>query len=118
MICCGTAKIVQRIARDAAAEVDVQIHRTLPPVLRRLKAEGYRVVVLEQASGSTCLYDLRFARKTVLVAGNERQGVSEEVLQLADEVAEIPVHGPPHSHNVATAVSMALYEYCRQFPAG
>jgi len=24
----------------------------------------------------------------------------------------------PYSYNVATATSMALYEYCRQYPAG
>ncbi|MEM1304885.1 MAG: TrmH family RNA methyltransferase, partial [Planctomycetota bacterium] len=29
-----------------------------------------------------------------------------------------PVWGLPHSYNVATATCMALYEYCRQFPAG
>ena len=39
-------------------------------------------------------------------------------LALLDEAIEIPVWGLPHSYNAATATCMALYEYCRQFPAG
>ena len=50
--------------------------------------------------------------------GNERLGLTDESLNLLDRVVEIPVYGLPYSHNVATAVAMALYEYCRQFPRG
>ena len=72
---------------------------------------------LEQTSGSQCLYTFPFAR-TALVVGNERQGLEEDVLHLVHQVVEIPVYGLPYAHNVATATAMALYEYCRQFPAG
>ena len=58
-----------------------------------------------------------FERKTVLVVGNERPGLADDVLALLDHVVEIPVYGLPYSYNVATAAAMALYEYCRQFPA-
>ena len=54
----------------------------------------------------------------MLLVGHERNGLSEEVLRQLDQVVEIPVYGLPHSYNVATAVDMALYEYCRQFPEG
>ena len=37
---------------------------------------------------------------------------------MLDDVVEIPVWGMPYSYNVATATAMALYEYCRQYPAG
>jgi tRNA G18 (ribose-2'-O)-methylase SpoU len=50
--------------------------------------------------------------------GNERLGLSQEILDLLDDVIEIPVWGMPHSYNAATATNMALYEYCRQFPTG
>ena len=59
-----------------------------------------------------------FVRRTVLVVGNERTGLNDEILPLLDDVVEIPVFGLPHSFNVATATSMAMYEYCRQFPHG
>ncbi len=118
LICCGTAKVVSKIARDSCETLDIEIHRTLAPVLRRLAGEGYQLVGLEQTSGSESLYTFPFERKTVLVIGNERTGIDPEVLRLLHRVVEIPVYGLPYSHNAATATAMALYEYCRQYAEG
>ncbi len=114
MIVCGKPKIDRKIARDAIDQVHVDFRRSLPPVLRKLKADGYQLVGLEQTTGSQCLYDFRFQPRTVLVIGHERLGITEDVLKLLDYVVEIPVYGLPHSYNAATATAMALYEYCRQ----
>lgn len=118
LILTGAAKLINKIARDGAEALPLSIHRTLPPVLQRLRAEGYRLVGLEQTTGSVSLYTHAFERRTALVVGNERLGLSEEVLDLLDDVVEIPVYGMPHSYNAAIATSIALYEYCRQFPRG
>jgi tRNA G18 (ribose-2'-O)-methylase SpoU len=118
VIACGTARIDQKIARDGADTVEIEVHRTLPPVLKRLRDEGYQLVGLEQTSGSQCLFDFHFERKTALVVGNERLGLEQDVLALVHQTVEIPVYGLPYAHNVATATAMALYEYCRQFPQG
>jgi tRNA G18 (ribose-2'-O)-methylase SpoU len=114
MIVCGKPKIDRKIARDAMDQVQVDFRRSLAPLLRQLKTEGYELVGLEQTSGSQCLYDFRFQPRTVLVIGHERLGITEDVLKLLNHVVEIPVYGLPHSHNAATAAAMALYEYCRQ----
>ena len=116
LICCGHAKIVDKIARDGADTVAIEVHRTLPPVLRKLKSSGYRLVGLEQTSGSQNLHTYHFERRTALVIGNERLGLTEEELRPLDDVVEIPVYGLPYAYNVATATAMAVYEYCRQFP--
>lgn len=118
MICCGNAKVIGKIARDAAEALDIEIHRTLPPVLKRLGEEGFEIVALEQSVNSVSIFEFAFQRKTVLVLGNERTGVEEEVLRLADRTVEIPVYGLPYAHNAATAAAMALYEFCRQYPRG
>lgn len=118
VICSGNAKVVGKIARDALGAVEVEVHRTLPPVLERLRGEGYQLVGLEQTADSECLYTFPFQRRSVLVIGNERLGIEEAVLRLLDRTVEIPVYGLPYAHNAATAAAMALYEYCRQFPRG
>ena len=118
VICCGTAKVIDRIARDGADSVELKTHRTLPPVLKKLREEGYSLVGLEQTTNSQLIYDFEFPRRTVLVVGNERQGLTQPELDLLDAVVEIPVDGLPHSHNVATAAAIAMYEYCRQLPQG
>ena len=118
VIACGSPKIDKTIARDGADQVEIEVHRTLPPVLKELKAEGYTLVGLEQATHSVSLHDYRFPRRTALVLGNERLGLTDEELKLVDVVVEIPVWGMPHAYNVATSAAMAMYEYCRQWPQG
>jgi tRNA G18 (ribose-2'-O)-methylase SpoU len=118
VICCGNAKILPDVARDIGDAVRIETHRTLPPVLERLRGEGFQLVGLEQTTGSQPLYGFPFQRKTVLVVGNERAGIEQEVLRLLAHVVEIPVYGMPYAHNVATAAAIAMYEYCRQFPRG
>ncbi len=118
MVVCGAARLIDKIARDAAQELTVEVRRTLPPVLTALKKEGYRLVGLEQTTQSRSLFEYRFPRRTALVVGNERLGIPAEVLDVLDDVVEIPVYGLPHSYNAASATTMALYEYCRQFPLG
>ena len=118
MICCGNAKLIGKIARDAVEALQIEVHRTLPPLLDKLRSEGYQIVGLEQTTGAASMFEFAFRRRTVLVLGNERAGVEEEVLRLLDHAVEIPVYGLPYAHNAATAAAMALYEYCRQYPRG
>ena len=87
-------------------------------MLKELKAEGYLLVGLEQTTNSASLHDYKFVRRTALVIGNERLGLTEEELRLVDAVVEIPVWGLPFAYNVANATAMAPYEYCQQWPVG
>ncbi len=118
VIACGTAKVIGKIARDGADTVEIEVHRTLPPVLKDLRREGYQLVGLEQTTSSQNLHTFKFQRRTALVIGNERAGITDDILALLDSVVEIPVWGLPYSYNVATATTMAMYEYCKQFPTG
>jgi tRNA G18 (ribose-2'-O)-methylase SpoU len=118
VICCGQGRVEAKIARDGADTVQIEAHRTLPPVLPELREQGYRLVGLEQTTGAVRLPEYCFPRRTALVVGNERLGLEPEVLALLDDVVEIPMFGRPYALNVAMATAMALYEYCRQYPAG
>ncbi|MBL8854493.1 MAG: hypothetical protein JNK57_11045 [Planctomycetaceae bacterium] len=118
MIISGRNKIDPDIARDAIQAVQLETRSSLPPVLKRLAAEGYRIVGLEQTNRSHDLMQYKFERRTVLVLGSERQGITPDVLACLHESVEIPVWGMPYSYNVATAATMAVYEYCRQYPKG
>ncbi|MEQ1828323.1 MAG: TrmH family RNA methyltransferase [Pirellula sp.] len=115
IIQCGPGKVDREIARDAVDVVEILQRRSLAPVLEQLREEGYERVGLEQTTHSTCLFDHRFASKTALVIGAEREGLLQQELDRLDCVVEIPVYGRPLSYNVATATTMAVYEYCRQF---
>ena len=118
LIVCGNPRIDPKIARDSLEQVEIEVRRSLLPVLKRLKSDSFRIVGLEQTSNSISLHNFVFSRRTVLVVGNEREGLSDSILRLLDDVVEIPVFGRPNSYNVASATAMALYEYCRQYPCG
>ena len=118
VIACGTARVDPNIARDGCEHVQLERRRTLLPVLKSLRDEGFRLVALEQTDRSSIIYDYSFPRKTALVIGHERHGIRDEELALVHDAIEIPVYGLPYSYNVATATTMAVYEYCRQYPQG
>ena len=118
IIVCGSTKIDPTIARDSMEQVVVERRRTLLPVLKKLKQQNYRLVGLEQTDRSSGIFEYKFERRTALVIGHERLGITAEELAVVDDVIEIPVYGMPYSYNVVTATTMAVYEYCRQFPSG
>lgn len=118
VIASGNAKIKNSIARDSVDTVKLTVKNSLSPILKKLKKEGYILVGLEQTTNSTILSEYTFSKKSVIVVGSEREGLSQENLDLLDAVVEIPVWGMPYSYNVATATSLAIYEYCRQYPTG
>jgi tRNA G18 (ribose-2'-O)-methylase SpoU len=80
------------------------------PAVASRRAAGWRVVVVEQGEGSTPWCDVDYGSRTVLVFGHERAGVRDALVDLAHEVAELPVRGVTNSLNVATCASAVLYE--------
>ena len=52
-----------------------------------------------------------------LVLGGEFDGVSQDVVDLADAVIEIPMRGMTNSINVSTAAAIVLYELSRRAEA-
>ncbi len=118
ILAAGSGKIDPKIARDAVESVTIQWRRSLLPTIRKKRAEGFRLVGLEQATGSHVIYDYGFQRQSVLLIGHERHGITPETLAELDDVIEIPIYGMPHSHNAASSAIIAMYEYCRQFPDG
>ena len=115
IITTGSDKIDPKIARDAKQCVTIEKRRSMIPVLKKLKTEGFTLVALEQTESSAILYNFQFPRKTALLIGHEGRGIPNEELQLMDCCVEIPVYGMPHSYNVVTATTMAVYQYCQQF---
>jgi tRNA G18 (ribose-2'-O)-methylase SpoU len=118
LIQCGSGKVDREIARDAIDVVEIIQRRSLAPVLEQLGRDNIPRIGLEQTTGSQSLFEFIFPRTAALVIGSEREGLSQPELDLLDAVVEIPVYGRPFSYNAATATTMAVYEYCRQFPRG
>lgn len=80
----------------------------------RMKGEGWKVCVLEQAHDSVPLQNFvpEEGERYMLVVGNEVKGVDQRIVDLADVVLEIPQAGVKHSLNVSVSAGIALWQIC------
>ncbi len=84
-------------------------------VISRMREQKTPLAALETTEQSRSIYEVDFPRPVCLVVGNEALGVSREVLDCADLIVEIPVHGYKNSLNVASAASITLFEILRRW---
>lgn len=82
--------------------------------VKRMKDDGWQVIVLEQTHESIPLQSFTPSPdgKYLLVAGNEVNGVDQRIVDLADTVVEIEQHGIKHSLNVSVSAGIALWHIC------
>lgn len=104
-------KTLQKTALGAEKALPWRHIKTLPPLLKRLRKEGYELIVLEQATGSI---DYRHWKpqgsKVALIVGNEVDGVNDRTLALCDKIIELPMRGKKNSLNVSVAAGIAMYQ--------
>lgn len=82
-------------------------------LIKRLKEEGFNLVVTSLDTNKN-FFDVDLKGKVLLTVGNEGNGVSGEVLDIADTKVKIPMPGNAESLNVAIAASVIMYEKVRQ----
>ncbi len=94
----------------------VFLERVEDPVekLREFLRDGYQVVVTWLGAGTRDFREVDYTRPTVIVVGNEVEGVSPELLPLATHRIMIPMMGMVRSLNVSVATGIILYEAFRQ----
>ncbi|MBN1154630.1 RNA methyltransferase [candidate division KSB1 bacterium] len=86
-------------------------------VIRQLKREGYRIVVLEHTDSGVHYLEAGYQFPLCLVVGHEITGVADEAVSLADMAIEIPMAGYKQSLNVSVAYGIAIYHIISQYPA-
>lgn len=79
------------------------------PIVAELKEQGAHIFALEQTKQSVHYHQAKYELPLVLIVGHEREGVRQELLELADTLIDIPILGHGNSHNVATATGIVLY---------
>ena len=102
---------LRKVALGAEEAVPFEHVEDVPALVRRLQAEGYAVVAVEQTVHSVKLDAFRRepGRKYALVFGNEVDGVQQAVVDACDFSLEIPQQGTKHSLNVSVSVGVVLW---------
>jgi 23S rRNA (guanosine2251-2'-O)-methyltransferase len=107
---------IEKTALGATSSVEWTHHESAKEAVAALKAEGWKIVVVEQTTESVALQRFSSAPgdKLCLVFGNEVNGVSEDVISLADMAVEIPQSGTKHSLNISVCVGIVVWEIYRK----
>ena len=102
-------KKLQKAARNST--VPIRYEKDIES-LKQLKERGYEIVALEITKNSTPVRKKSWNTQTILVAGNEKNGVPQEILDIADSAVHIEMIGKNISSlNVAVATSISLNDY-------
>lgn len=78
--------------------------------LNELKNFGYEIIGTTLDKKSVFLDEIDFSKKYIFIMGNEANGISDEIKQICDIFAKIPMTENAESLNVAVATSIILYK--------
>ena len=84
----------------------------LVKTLKEVKKHKYELVVTSLQTDND-IYDINYHKKAIVI-GNEANGVSKEIQDIADKKVKIPMLGKTESLNASVATGIVLYEYVRQ----
>ncbi|MBS1970845.1 MAG: RNA methyltransferase [Bdellovibrionales bacterium] len=101
-------KEANRVTQGADKWVEVQKWKQSKDCIQALRDQGYRICVTT-LEASKPIAEIDFSGKTALVLGNERDGVSREMIDAADERMIIPMPGFVQSFNISVAGALCLY---------
>ncbi|QAA32001.1 TrmH family RNA methyltransferase [Clostridium manihotivorum] len=82
-------------------------------VINQFKEKGFKLLASSLDTDFN-YYEVDLNGKIILVVGNEGNGVSEEIYELCDLKAKIPMPGNAESLNASVAASIMIYEKVRQ----
>ncbi|MCR4421262.1 MAG: hypothetical protein NUV32_02155 [Exilispira sp.] len=98
---------IYRTSMNAEKLIEIVFIDNIDELTSFLKKENFKLVILEKRKGSQNLWEVKITDKIALVIGNEEFGVSEDILERADLILEIPQFGTKNVINVASAFSIA-----------
>ncbi len=77
-------------------------------IIDSLKKDGFEIVAIEQDSKSVDYRKIKMKNKIILILGNEVRGLSKQILEKCDQIAEIEMSGVKESLNVSVAYGIVL----------
>ncbi len=103
---------VVRSTMGAIFRIKIIEVENLTQAIKEMRKHHFKLMVTSLQTKNS-IYDIDFYKK-IIVIGNEANGVSKEIQDMADEKAKIPMLGRTESLNASVAAGVVMYEYVRQ----
>ena len=101
---------IRKTAIGASESVDWEYEKDASKIVIKYRELGYEIIGVEQTSKSVSLENYQLNNKqTLLIFGNEINGVSQKLIDLCDLSLEIPQCGTKHSMNISVSVGIVLW---------
>lgn len=102
---------ISKVALGTEKTVPFESVKSTVKLIKKLKSNGVQIIALENNIKQGISYlKLKPKFPLALVLGNEVEGLSKKILQLADKVIYLPMAGKKESLNVSVAFGIAAYE--------
>lgn len=110
---CPPSPEIHKTALGAEDSVKWLYFATTAEAVEWLKERHYTVCALEQVEGSVSLdmFNPKESERYAIIAGNEVDGVGQDVVDRCDVCLEIPQEGTKHSLNVAVSTAIAIWHF-------
>jgi 23S rRNA (guanosine2251-2'-O)-methyltransferase len=102
-----------KTSAGALFSIPVCRHANLHKVATFLQESGLQVVACTEKTDDL-IYAPDYKVPTAIVMGSEDQGISNDLIRVADHLGKIPMNGTIESLNVSVAAGVILYEALRQ----
>ena len=100
-----------KTALHAEKMVPWEHQKSIVRVINKLKKDGFVIYGVEQDKNSISYTKIpKTAKQIAIVMGNEVEGISKKILNMCDDILEIPMHGGKESLNVSVAFGIVAYE--------
>jgi 23S rRNA (guanosine2251-2'-O)-methyltransferase len=109
---------IEKTALGSTESVAWEHHENVVDLVKKLQAENYIVLAVEQVENSLKLNNFKPEnnQKYAFVFGNEVFGVNQEVVELANNCLEIPQFGTKHSLNISVTVGIVCWDFVSKVP--
>ena len=104
----------RRGAMKTEAYMNVFHHKTVADFISWAKENGLILIAIDNQKGSKNLQDSELPKKSVLVFGNESDGLSKEMIEACEQMIAIEQFGSTRSVNVGVASGILMYEFVRR----
>lgn len=104
----------RRGAMKTEAYMNVFHHKTVADFISWAKENGLILIAIDNQKGSKNLQDSELPKKSVLVFGNESDGLSKEIIKACEQMIAIEQFGSTRSVNVGVASGILMYEFVRR----
>jgi len=94
--------------------VDMVIHTKTSQAVKALRKEGWQLIAAHPGEGSLDYRDVDYTNKLAVLLGAELEGLTPDLVEVADKTVAIPMEGMVASLNVSVAAALILYEAQRQ----